>query len=156
MTTTAVWRAFTSVVGPQAMRTAPNLARTAIFNRFYVVAMFAVIIAISGFGIFALEQMRASGDHVDHSFEQATDATEMGTALDREYAELLSQMRSGRAAPSPEFVRATRMFDTAYREIQHDGWASGELLLKTLKPHHEEFLAQSRAIARAISAGDAL
>ena len=55
------------------MRTAPDLARTAIFNRFYIVAMFAVIIAISGFGIFALERMQQSGNLVDHSFERAAE-----------------------------------------------------------------------------------
>jgi diguanylate cyclase (GGDEF)-like protein len=154
MTTTSILRAIVSVVAAPSDRTASALARSNTVNRFYVVAMFAVIIAISAFGIFALDQMQRSGDRVDHSFEQSADATEMGTALDREYSEFLAQMRRRDGALSNEFVRATQKFETAHAEIRRDGWASNEPLEKTLMPRHAAFVADSRAVLGAVAGGD--
>src|ERR1700694_3989607 len=144
MTTTSVFRAFASVLAAPATRDAPNLARADIFNRLYIVAMFAIIMAIGSFGIVALAGSQQSSDRVARSFEHANDTSAMLDAVDREYFELHGAMRHARGEMSPRFVQATTSFYTAYFEIERDGWASGEPLLKTLAPHHASFMGDSR------------
>ena len=136
------------------MPTVPNLARADVFNRIHVAAMFAVITAIGSFGIFALGRSQQSGGVVANGFEHASDATEMGAAQDEEYGELQSQIRQGRATPSRRFAQATRAFERVHAEIVHDGWVHREPLLVMLLPRHAAFLAQSRAISKAIASGD--
>src|SRR5665213_116705 len=130
----------------QAGRTAPDLARADILNRLYIAAMFAVIIAIGAFGIFALERGNSSGSVVAAGFEHASDATELRAAQDQEYSEL--QLQIGRRSPalSGQFQHATQQFDAVYAEVLHDGWANGDPLFTTLQPRHVAFLTQSRAI----------
>ncbi|HZX67805.1 MAG TPA: hypothetical protein VFE70_02920, partial [Candidatus Elarobacter sp.] len=101
----------------QAGRTAPDLARADILNRLYIAAMFAVIIAIGAFGIFALERGNSSGSVVAAGFEHASDATELRAAQDQEYSEL--QLQIGRRSPalSGQFQHATQQFDAVYAEV---------------------------------------
>src|SRR5665213_3307414 len=138
----------------QAGRTAPDLARADILNRLYIAAMFAVIIAIGAFGIFALERGNSSGSVVAAGFEHASDATELRAAQDQEYSELQLQIRRRSPALSGQFQHATQQFDAVYAEVLHDGWANGDPLFTTLQPRHVAFLTQSRAITSALARGD--
>ncbi|HWT06971.1 MAG TPA: hypothetical protein VN224_14505, partial [Xanthomonadales bacterium] len=70
---------------------AHQTARADVFNRLYIGAIVAVIAATGGFGIVALTQAQRSNEVLQHSFEQTKDATEMGSALNREYATLRQQ-----------------------------------------------------------------
>src|ERR1700694_721070 len=136
MTTTSVFRAFASVLAAPATRDAPNLARADIFNRLYIVAMFAIIMTIGSFGIIALAGTQQSSEIVARSFERANNTSTMMNAMDRESSELHAEMRQSRGVMSDRFVGATTSFYTAYSEVERDGWASGEPLLKTLAPRH--------------------
>ncbi len=139
-----------------AERIAPylSIARGVIFNRIYVTAMFTIIAAIGSCGVFAIVRSQESTALVAQSFENANDATEMRTALDREDVELLSQMRQRQGVESDRLVRATEMFDAANLAVQRDGWASSEPLLKTLGPRQAAFVDDSREIAYALATGD--
>src|ERR1700681_1577514 len=88
-------------------------ARGVISNRFYIAAMFAIIAVIGSCGILAILRSQESATLVAQSFENANAASEMRTALDRENAELLSEMRQRQGLESDRLVRATEMFDAA-------------------------------------------
>ncbi|HEV3087616.1 MAG TPA: bifunctional diguanylate cyclase/phosphodiesterase [Candidatus Elarobacter sp.] len=154
MTTGRLANAFSTVVRTPFTRATSHAARADVFNRLYVVVMFAVIVAIGSFGIFALARSQQSGSIVSNSFEHAADTSEMGTALDREYAELLLQVRLQRATPSAAFVQATRTFEAVEGEVTADGWAAREPVIETLMPRHAAFVADSRSISDALAAGD--
>ena len=153
MTTTSLPSTAGSVVGSPHKRPSPDVVGADIFNRLYVAAMFAVIIAIGGFGFFALARSQQSSDIVTHSFENANDATIMRSALDREQSELHWQMQRGHGEMSERLAEAAQAFETAHAEVQTDGWADKELL-KTLGPVHAAYAADSRAIFAALARGD--
>src|ERR1700694_5025540 len=102
---TSTISAFAPVAVPLAKRAVPNLARADLFNRLYVSAMFVVIIAIGSWGIFAIAEGKASDALVAQTFEHANDVTEMGTAVDREYFEVLSQIRQRQGTESDRLLR---------------------------------------------------
>ena len=133
---------------------APDLARADIFNRIYIVAMFAVIIAIGSCGIVVIARSQESATQVTRTFAHANDVSEMRTALDREDFELLSQMRQQQGIESDGLVRATEMFDAATLAVNRDGWATSEPLLKRLASRQAEFVTDSRVIAGALANGD--
>jgi diguanylate cyclase (GGDEF)-like protein len=129
-------------------------ARADIFNRFYVAAMFAVIVVIGSCGIFAIVRGQESDNLVAQSFERANDASDMRTALDREDVELLWQMRQREGLESDRLVRATELFDAANLAVKRDGWVSSQPLLKTLASRQATFVADSREVAGALSLGE--
>jgi diguanylate cyclase (GGDEF)-like protein len=131
----------------------PDFVRADIFNRISIVAMFAVIIAIGSFGIFALARSQSNADVVAHRFENANDASEMLAALDREQSELHSQMRQPHGQPSQRFLQLGKGFDAAQLQIRRDGWPD-TALMKNLAPSHAAFVADGDAILAALSAGD--
>jgi diguanylate cyclase (GGDEF)-like protein len=142
------------VVGAPSERAAPVLKRADIFNRLSIVAMFAVILAIGSFGIFAVSQSTASDGLVSQTFDHANDVSEMRTAVDREDFELLSQMRQRQGTESDRIVRATAMFDAVNLSVNRNGWTRSEPLLKTLAHHQAAFIEDSRLIAGALAVGD--
>lgn len=150
---TSTMSAGVTVEGAPAKR-APDLARADIFNRIYIVAMFAVIIAIGSCGIVVIARSQASATQVARTFAHADDVSEMRTALDREDFELLSQMRQQQGIESDGLVRATEMFDAATLAVNRDGWATSEPLLKRLASRQAEFVTDSRVIAGALANGD--
>ncbi|HWT05690.1 MAG TPA: bifunctional diguanylate cyclase/phosphodiesterase [Xanthomonadales bacterium] len=77
----------------------------------------------------------------------------MGTAVDREFTELLWQLARREGKPSTRFAAATRAFDAAYNDVERTGAASSRPLLKVVARRQAAFLAQSRAVLRAPSAG---
>jgi diguanylate cyclase (GGDEF)-like protein len=133
---------------------APDVARANIFNRLYIVAMFAVIIAIGSFGIDVIARSQETDAHVARTFQHANDVSEMRTALDREDFELLSEMRRRQGIESDRLVRATELFDAANLEVNRVGWAANEPLLKRLATRQATFVADSREIAGALANGD--
>lgn len=146
-----------SVAEPRASvakRPSAKSSRANYVNRLYVLAMFATLIAIGSIGPYAFLRSEQSGASVERSFQSAQEATEMGTALDTEYSELLSAMRQHRGEMSDRFVQATKAFDTVPVEAQREGWARNESLFKALVPSHAAFVADSRAVFSAMSAGD--
>jgi diguanylate cyclase (GGDEF)-like protein len=147
----------TAAAGPASStpdKRAPDLARANIFNRLYIVAMFAVIIAIGSFGIDVIARSQETDAHVAETFQHANDVSEMRTALDREDFELLSEMRRRQGIESDRLVRATELFDAANLEVNRDGWAANEPLLKRLAARQATFVADSREIAGALANGD--
>jgi diguanylate cyclase (GGDEF)-like protein len=136
-----------------ARRAAARNQRADIFNRFSIAAMFAIIIAIGAFGVFALAQSQINADAVAHSFENANDSGDMLEALDAEHTVLHAAMRHRDGHLPDAFVQAEAKFDVAQVEILRDGW-SDPALLKNVTPRHASFAADARAILAAISAGD--
>jgi diguanylate cyclase (GGDEF)-like protein len=149
--------------------TAPMIARADIFNRLYIAAIVAVIAATGTFGIVALAQTQRSNVLLQHSFEQTKDATEMGSALNRQYGALRQQaagyalndrsaghraMREAQPAMSEAFGRATRMFDAALLRFERDRWARSEDLVKTIAANQTVLVAESRAIVAAGARGE--
>jgi diguanylate cyclase (GGDEF)-like protein len=132
----------------------PGLALADIMNRIYIVAMFAVVILIGGFGVYSLDRGQKSSDLVDQTFLPAKDAAAMGTALDQEYSQLLASMRQPRPDLPEQFVRATRSFERARIAATQDGGPAIQPLLKTLGPNHAAFDSASHAIVRALSGGN--
>jgi diguanylate cyclase (GGDEF)-like protein len=140
------------------------------FNRLYVAAMFGVITAIGSFGVFALARDRQSFDRVSRSVEQAQYVTEMGSALNGEYAALHAQTirnalntpkhahgtqaRRPRSDPSNRAARAARRFDKALFELGRAGWPTSDPLLRSVATHHAAFAVERRAIVAASSRGD--
>jgi diguanylate cyclase (GGDEF)-like protein len=150
--------------------TAPKTRRADIFNRLYIVAIVAVIAATGSFGIVALTQMQRSNALLQHSFEQTKDATEMGSALNRQYAALRQQVAGyvlnrehaaqhasaprAEIAMSEAFAQATRLFDAAFLRFERDGWARSEALAKTIALNQTGLVSESRAIVAAGARGD--
>ena len=132
----------------------PAAARAQLFNRFTIATMFAVILAIGTFGIYAIVKGQEGDAVTARTFEHANAVSAMGTALDREDVELLSQMRAQKGTESEQLVRATEMFDKANLAVQHDGWAASEPLLKALASRQASFVADSREIAYVLATGD--
>jgi len=133
---------------------APDLARANVFNRLYIVAMFAVIISIGSFGIDVIARSQETDAHVAQTFQHANDVSEMRTALDREEFELNSELRRRQGIESDRLVRATELFDAANLEVDRVGWAANEPLLKRLAARQAAFVADSREIAGALANGD--
>src|ERR1700676_2421615 len=153
MTANPFSRASAAVAGAPVTRAAFEVARAHVFNRLYLVVMFATIVAIGALGMFALQTSEKSGDVVEHSFEQAKFATEMGSALDEEHTELLLQIQQHRGGLSTSFVRSTRMFETVYADSRRDPAANSAAILKTLMPRHAAFVAASREVSAALAGG---
>src|ERR1700681_7598 len=145
---------FIRSAGAPVQRASHAAVRAQIFNRLSVAVMFAVIIAIGGFGIYAIVKGQEGDAITARTFEHAKDASAMGTALDREDVELLSQMRARKGVESEQLVRATEMFDKANLAVQRDGFAASEPLLKTLASRQTSFVADSREIAYILATGD--
>ena len=123
------------------------------FNRLSITMMFAVIIAIGSFGVFALARSQSSSDAVAHSFENTNDANTMLAALDNERTELHGAMLSRDPVPPLAFLESARRFSAAQFEIEHDGW-SDLALLRNVAPRHAALVADARALFAALSAGD--
>jgi diguanylate cyclase (GGDEF)-like protein len=154
----------------QVVVAAPKAARADVFNRLYIGTIVAVIAAIGSFGIVALAQTQHSNKLLQHSFEQTKDATEMGSALNRQYAALRQQVagyalnrkhtpRAGEAVDAPPamseaFVRATRMFEASLLRFERDGWASSESRAKTIASNQAGLVSESRAIVAAGARGE--
>jgi diguanylate cyclase (GGDEF)-like protein len=150
--------------------TVPKMWRTDIFNRLYILAIVVVIAATGSFGIVALAQTQRSSALLQHSFQQTKDATEMGSALNRQYTALRQQVagyvlnreHAGRRARTPQaetamsaaFDQATRMFDAAFLRFERDGWARSEALAKTIAWNQTGLVSESRAIVAAGARGD--
>jgi diguanylate cyclase (GGDEF)-like protein len=135
-------------------RRAPAIARADVFNRLYVIAMFAVIITIGSCGILAITRSQETDTLVAQTFEHANAVSAMRTALDREDFELLSEMRHRQGVESDRLVRATDLFDAANLQVNRDGWAASEPLLKRLALRQAAFVTDSRVIAGALAYGD--
>ena len=127
--------------------------RADVFNRFSIAMMFAVIIAIGGVGILALARSQSSSDAVAHSFENANDAGDMLTALDKERSELHAAMLRYDGAPPLAFLESGGKFNAAQFEIEQDGW-SDPALLRNVAPRHAALVADARMLFAALSAGD--
>jgi diguanylate cyclase (GGDEF)-like protein len=152
--TTSAPSSFIRSAGAPVQRASHAAVRAQIFNRLSVAVMFAVIIAIGAFGIYAIVKGQEGDAITARTFEHAKDASAMGTALDREDVELLSQMRARKGVESEQLVRATEMFDKANLAVQRDGFAASEPLLKTLASRQASFVADSRSIAYILATGD--
>src|ERR1700681_422594 len=139
--TAALPRAVPRPPATPVQRASLAASRAQIFNRFTIATMFAVIIAIGAFGIYAIVKGQEADAVVARTFERAGDASAMGTALDREDVELLSQLRVRKGLESEQLVRATEMFDNANLAVKRDGWAASEPMLKTLASRQASFVA---------------
>src|ERR1700736_3530839 len=153
MSITSLSSSFGSASGTPRKRTRGDLVSADFFNRLYVTAMFAVIAIIGGFGLFALARSQQGAAIVAHSFENANDATQMRTALDREQTELHWQMRKEHGRRSERLDAAATAYAAASADAQLDGLAGREIL-QTLGLIHAAFEADSRAIFAAIARGD--
>jgi diguanylate cyclase (GGDEF)-like protein len=153
MTTTFLSTAIRHFVVALANRVMPGITRDRFFNRLYVGAMFAVIIAIGCVGIFSLVQ-RQQYDHSEQTYVQAQKITELGNAVDREYTEFLWQLGQREDTPSARFVEASRLFDTAYESLRRNAPPSTGLILANVARRHAAFLAQSRRLLGATPGTD--
>src|ERR1700684_1508 len=75
------------------IRSARGLTRAIVFNRVYLVAMCATIIAIGSCGIYAITAGQASDVTAAQTSAYISDVDGLVTGLDREYAEVLSEIR---------------------------------------------------------------
>ncbi len=133
---------------------APDPVRANVFSRAYIIVMLAVIVVIGCCGIVAIARSQDRDAQVAQTFQRANDVSQMRTALDREDVVLLSEMRQHQGIESTGLVHATELFAAATNEVDHDGWAAREPLLKQLAKRQAAFVADSELIAGALANGE--
>ncbi len=118
--------------------------------------MFAAIIATGVCGAFALSRSQATSALLGRTFEQATGASLLSDAVDREYAELLAPAPLDGDRPSAAFVGASNAFATGLDRLRREGGVQDAPALRSVASAHRAFLAAARTFRSAIAHGDGM
>ena len=124
------------------------------FNPLFVVLMFLVIIIIGGSGVYALTVNQASADAAATGDDRTAEASRMASAVDDEQAVLLAQTDNGGPDRLRRFLAATRTFDTAFRDFEHQPDPDEIPFVHTIRPLHDSFVRDGRAVVAAFVRGD--
>jgi diguanylate cyclase (GGDEF)-like protein len=124
------------------------------FNPFFVVLMFLVIITIGGSGVYALMANQASIDAAATGDDRTAEANRMASAVDDEQAVLLSENDNRGPGRSQRFLDATRTFDAAFNDFQHNPDPDEVPFIHRIRPLHEAFVRDGRAIVAAFVRGN--
>jgi diguanylate cyclase (GGDEF)-like protein len=132
----------------------PKLFKRLYIANAYLGLVVAIIIATGLCGLFALSRSQTSSALLARTLEQATDASEITAAAEREYADLLSQTPRDRGRQSGASIAASRTFTAELAGLQRNGSATDAPALRSLTSAHRAFEAAARAFRSAIARGN--